>query len=113
LFSAKRNGYYIGSTGDPLDERIRKHNTNHRGYTGKTGDWKLVYKEDHGTKKLAYKRECEINSHFITPVHNPVFYAHPGLSCLSKSTKFFQNLLLHDLRQVLIKVNKYFYSLNQ
>ena len=62
LFSPKGNKYYVGSTGDPLDERVRKHNTNHRGFTGKIDDWKLVYQEDYATKKLAYSRECEIKT---------------------------------------------------
>ena len=56
------NSYYIGHTGDQLEERLRKHNSNHKGYTGKTGDWKLVYSEDFHTKEEAYKREREIKS---------------------------------------------------
>ncbi len=35
LFSALRNSYYIGHTGDELNERLRKHNSNHKGFTGK------------------------------------------------------------------------------
>jgi putative endonuclease len=62
LFSASRNKYYVGHTGDELEERIRKHNSNHKGFTGKTGDWKIVYSEKFETKYLAYKRELEIKS---------------------------------------------------
>ncbi|MEP6750677.1 MAG: GIY-YIG nuclease family protein [Bacteroidota bacterium] len=43
LFSRLKNKYYIGYTGDELTERIKKHNSNHKGFTGKTGDWMLVY----------------------------------------------------------------------
>ena len=44
LFSKSLNKYYIGSTSD-IQERIRKHNSNHKGFTGKTNDWELVYTE--------------------------------------------------------------------
>jgi hypothetical protein len=51
LFSEKRNKYYVGSTGDPLDERLRKHNTNHRGFkeklvTGNRFTLKTMYPEN-------------------------------------------------------------------
>ena len=62
LFSAKRNRYYIGHTGDCLEERLRKHNSDHKGYSGKTGDWKVVYSEEYDTKPMAYAREREIKS---------------------------------------------------
>jgi putative endonuclease len=62
LFSASINMYYVGHSGDEMEERIRKHNSNHKGFTGRASDWKLVYKEDYATKSLAYKRECEIKS---------------------------------------------------
>jgi putative endonuclease len=78
LFSAKRNIYYVGSTGDPLDERIRKHNTNHRGFTGKTGDWKLVYFENYETKKQAYRRECQIKSWKDRKLIEKLISEHPG-----------------------------------
>jgi len=32
------NGYYVGYTCDDLKERLRKHNTNHKGYTGRAND---------------------------------------------------------------------------
>ncbi|MBL7910664.1 MAG: GIY-YIG nuclease family protein [Bacteroidia bacterium] len=34
LFSPSKNKYYVGHTGDDLVERIRKHNSNHKGFTG-------------------------------------------------------------------------------
>ncbi len=42
LYSATLNKYYIGHSSD-LENRIKKHNTNHKGFTGKVNDWKLVY----------------------------------------------------------------------
>ena len=62
LFSPSRNSYYIGITGDNLSERIRKHNTNHKGFTGGYGDWGLVYQEIYAVKADAMKREKQIKS---------------------------------------------------
>ena len=54
--------YYVGSTGELLEERIRKHNTNHKGFTGGLEDWQLKYSEEFNTKNEALKREKEIKS---------------------------------------------------
>ena len=62
IFSLKADKYYLGHTTEPLAERIRKHNTNHRGFTGKFSDWTLKYSEEFPTKSLAYKRELELKS---------------------------------------------------
>ena len=60
LFSKTKNQYYIGFTADTLENRLRKHNCNHKGFTGKCGDWIIVYKEQYSGKKIAMKRELEI-----------------------------------------------------
>ena len=52
----------MGFTGDPLQERIRKHNSNHKGFTGRTGDWVLKYSENYEQKTIAIKREREIKN---------------------------------------------------
>jgi putative endonuclease len=57
LFSNLLDKYYIGHTGDEIQIRLAKHNTNHKGFTGKKCDWKIVYKESFDTKEEAYKRE--------------------------------------------------------
>jgi len=62
LFSTKKNKYYVGYTGDELNERIRKHNSNHKGFTGNTGDWDLVFQELFFTKEEAIKREQQIKN---------------------------------------------------
>ncbi|WP_115123723.1 GIY-YIG nuclease family protein [Marinirhabdus gelatinilytica] len=62
LFSKTLDRYYVGHTGDVLDERIRKHNSNHKGYTGRASDWKLQYFEVYSTKEEAYARERYIKS---------------------------------------------------
>ena len=59
LFSTKKNKYYIGSTSN-LEERIKKHNSQHKGFIGGIGDWQVVYKEVYETKSEAYKREMQI-----------------------------------------------------
>ncbi len=62
LFSPTQKKYYTGHTGDAIEERLRKHNANHKGFTGKVNDWKIVYTEVYETKELAYAREKEIKS---------------------------------------------------
>ena len=37
LYSLVTNKYYVRFTGDELQERIRKHNSNHKGFTGGKG----------------------------------------------------------------------------
>ena len=60
LYSSFKDCYYIGFTGETLEERLRKHNTNHKGFTGGAGDWKIKYFECYSTKEDAYKREQQV-----------------------------------------------------
>jgi len=60
LFSPGKNKYYIGYTGVVMDERIRKHNSNHKGFTGKHADWKLIYSETFQSLRQAHQRELQI-----------------------------------------------------
>jgi putative endonuclease len=60
LYSASLNKYYVGYTHDMLEERLRRHNTNHKGFTGGQGDWELKYSESFTDKSGALKREREI-----------------------------------------------------
>ena len=62
LYSRSADKYYLGHTTEPLEERVRKHNSGHKGFTGKFRDWILVYFEEHGSKELAYRREREIKA---------------------------------------------------
>jgi putative endonuclease len=52
--------FYIGHTAESLEERLRKHLSDHSGFTSKAKDWRIVYFEEFETKSLAYKRELEI-----------------------------------------------------
>ena len=60
LYSAILNRYYVGYTGDELSQRLRRHNTNHKGFTGHCGDWDIVYTEKYPDKSKAAEREREI-----------------------------------------------------
>jgi len=62
LFSSTKNRYYTGFTGDDLSERIRRHNSQHKGFTGGVIDWELKYTENYSTKNEAIKREHEIKA---------------------------------------------------
>ena len=62
LFSLLKDKYYIGHTGDDLQERLCRHNSNHKGFTGKVGDWKIIYSETYSTKEEAFARERQIKS---------------------------------------------------
>jgi putative endonuclease len=62
IFSNALNQFYVGHTGDSLEERLRKHNSNHKGFTGKVNDWKIVYHEVFQSKVEAYHREREIKA---------------------------------------------------
>jgi len=59
LYSENIDKFYVGYSVN-LEERIKKHNTNHKGFTGKTNDWKVVYTEKFASKKQAFDREREI-----------------------------------------------------
>ncbi len=60
LYSKVKNRYYIGFTGNEIEERLRKHNSNHKGFTGKAGDWSIVYSEKFNEKKVAMRKEKEV-----------------------------------------------------
>ena len=41
LYSRSADRYYIGHTSELIEERVRKHNSNHKGFTGKLHDWTI------------------------------------------------------------------------
>ena len=59
LYSKKSDKFYIGYS-ENLKERLLKHNSKHKGFTGNTNDWKIVYFEEFGTKQEACFRERQI-----------------------------------------------------
>ncbi len=60
LYSKALDKFYIGHTSEPLEERLRKHLSNHSGFTAKAKDWEVVYFEEYADKSTAYKREMEV-----------------------------------------------------
>ncbi len=52
--------FYIGHTGGNVNDRLKKHLTEHDGFTAKSKDWQLVFTEVHESKALAYARELQI-----------------------------------------------------
>jgi len=62
LYSKSIDKYYVGHTGQTLDERLKKHLSNHKDFTGWVKDWTVYHYEVYDTKSQAYKRELEIKS---------------------------------------------------
>jgi putative endonuclease len=60
LFSRTLDGYYIGSTETNPEDRLKKHLSNHSGYTGKAKDWVIVFRQEFENISLAKKREIQI-----------------------------------------------------
>jgi putative endonuclease len=61
LYSAQLDLFYIGSSEDP-EIRLSKHLANHKGFTGKAKDWKIVYTERYSDKSEALKREKQLKN---------------------------------------------------
>ena len=62
LYSKYISKYYVGHTCESINERLRKHNSNHRGFTGNISDWEVVYVEEYSNKSEAYAREREVKN---------------------------------------------------
>ena len=62
LYSETRNKYYVGYTNDDMSERLRRHNSNHKGFTGAVGDWVIKYTETFEKTEDARAREKQVKS---------------------------------------------------
>jgi len=62
LQSTHLGKFYIGHTCEELEERIRKHLSDHSGFTSRAKDWRLVYSEEYPDKSSAYLRERTVKS---------------------------------------------------
>ncbi|MGB3144893.1 MAG: GIY-YIG nuclease family protein, partial [Maribacter sp.] len=60
LYSREIDTYYVGHTCDHLEERLRKHLSDHKGFTGKAKDWKILFHQRTETKAQAYALEMRI-----------------------------------------------------
>jgi putative endonuclease len=61
LYAPAADRYYIGHTTEPVVERLRKHNSNHKGFTGKFNDWNCL-SELCQNKKSALQREMQVKA---------------------------------------------------
>jgi putative endonuclease len=61
IYSQEIDKFYTGHS-NHVEERLKKHNTNHKGFTGKTNDWEIVYTEVFGSKNEAYQRERQVKA---------------------------------------------------
>ena len=57
-----KDRYYIGSTADAIEQRLRRHNSNHKGFTGAVNDWVVKYCETYSSNSAALQREKEIKN---------------------------------------------------
>ena len=62
LFSKTINRFYIGSTEQEMEERLKKHLTNHSGFTGRAKDWEVVHTQRFETKSEAYALERRLKA---------------------------------------------------
>ncbi len=65
VYNQENNKIYIGQT-ENLDERLRLHNDKELkgSYTSRfSGKWRLIYKEEKGTRKDALVREKQLKSY--------------------------------------------------
>ena len=60
IHSITLDKFYIGSTSMSIEERLKKHLTNHDGFTSKAKDWKIVHYEVYDNIQLAHARELQI-----------------------------------------------------
>ena len=60
LAPTSRNRFYMGASSQP-EERLIKHNHQHKEFTAGATDWKIVHAEEFEHKTLAPAREKEIN----------------------------------------------------
>ena len=57
LYSTLLDKYYIGHTEMRPEERLKRHVTNHGGFTARAKDWAIVYRREYSTKSEAFAEE--------------------------------------------------------
>ncbi|PKA84241.1 putative endonuclease [Ulvibacter sp. MAR_2010_11] len=62
LYSKSLDRFYVGHTMDNPTERLRRHLSNHKGFTARVKDWEIVYTENCKNKGEAYLRERTIKA---------------------------------------------------
>ena len=59
LLSRSLDRFYIGCTEMNPDDRLKKHLTNHAGFTAKAKDWTIVFREEFESIAEAKNRETQ------------------------------------------------------
>ena len=65
LYSNNLQKYYVGATSMEPENRLRKHLSNHKGYTGKAKDWRIIKQVELNSKKEALILEKKIKNRGI------------------------------------------------
>jgi len=52
IYSSKIDRFYVGQTSN-LEQRLRSHREFSKGFTARADYWKLVYSEQHATRRQA------------------------------------------------------------
>ena len=60
LFSEQLNKYYVGYSSKNIQERLKEHLYNHKGFTAKAKDWTLLYQLEINSKSEALILERKI-----------------------------------------------------
>ena len=60
LFSGQLQKYYIGYTSKNVQDRLKEHLYNHKGFTAKAKDWNVIYKLERNSKSEAIMLERKI-----------------------------------------------------
>jgi putative endonuclease len=60
LYSASLDRFYIGYTSLHIHTRLQMHLSDHKGFTAKAKDWKVVHTEQFASKADAMQREKQI-----------------------------------------------------
>ena len=62
LYSKTLQKYYVGATSMEPESRLKKHLSNHKGFTGKAKDWRIIKQVELDTKKEALILEKKIKN---------------------------------------------------
>ena len=62
LYSEILDKYYIGHTEQSMEERLRRHLSDHKGFSAKAKDWRIVFTKEFSEKTEAAAFERQIKS---------------------------------------------------
>jgi|AntRauTorckE5430_2_1112549.scaffolds.fasta_scaffold23379_1 putative endonuclease len=74
LYSSTIDKFYVGYTSMGLPERLSKHNTNHKGFTGQTNDWAIQWSEPFADKTQALRIELLAPTYSLISLLKPIWF---------------------------------------